>query len=88
MGPVTMNSFSIKLEASQFLDALAKAKQAGVVLNGDAGSLPVTSGVHARYGIAPAAADGSRVVTVTVDQKPWIVTIGEIERRIRGMLGV
>ncbi len=88
VGGNNVNSFSITLSAAQFTDSLAKAKQAGIALNGDAGSLPVASGVHARYSIAPAAVDGSRAVTITVDQKPWLVTIGVIERKIRGMLGV
>ncbi len=73
-----MSTFTIPLTRQQFEAARAKLAAQGVTLTGDSGEVE-----GHKVGMA-FSYDGSSVLTLTVEHKPWIYPESEVEKQIRG----
>ena len=69
-------------EKQNQIDTAAKQNGLNVVTN-DHGGLITGRGIYAEYSF-----DGVGVLTVTITKKPFLITIGEIESKIKSWFGV
>ncbi len=83
-------TFQVALTAEQFNQMAIKLKSLGFSSQSlESGTLPKTKGVLLSYVVTGDPINQTQsVVTFTVEEKPFLITVGEIEGRIKGLIGV
>jgi hypothetical protein len=81
------NSFSLSFTAAQYQALIPKAQEIGISPARTSGLLPEQDGVIMSYSVA-SEADGSASITFTVTRKPFYVSMDEIQRHVKGLIGV
>ncbi len=76
-----MASFSLSVTPEQFAALGEEAAKIGIDRNAASGILPTYDGVKLRYTV------NGPLITFTVLEKPFFVSLGVIEYHVRGLIG-